>query len=44
MQIIAMLETAEKDGAEDLLEQILHRDNLNEAYKRVVKNSGATRA
>ena len=41
VQSIATLETAEKDGAEDLLEQILHRDNLNEAYKRVVKNGGA---
>ena len=41
VQSIAMLETAEKDGAEDLLEQILHRDNLNEAYKRVVENGGA---
>ena len=41
VQSVATLETAEKDGAENLLEQILHRDNLNEAYKRVVKNGGA---
>lgn len=38
---IAALETAEKDGAEGLLEQILHRDNLNAAYKRVKSNGGA---
>lgn len=32
------LETAEKDGANKLLEEILHRDNLNAAYLRVKKN------
>ena len=32
---IAPLETVEKDGADSLLEEILHRDNLNAAYKRV---------
>lgn len=35
------LETAEKDGADKLLEEILHRDNLNAAYLRVKKNGGA---
>ena len=40
-QSIAALETVEKDGAENLLEQILHRDNLNAAYKRVKRNGGA---
>lgn len=34
-------ETAEKDGANKLLEEILHRDNLNAAYLRVKKNGGA---
>lgn len=34
-------ETAEKNGAESLLERILHRDNLNAAYKRVKQNGGA---
>jgi group II intron reverse transcriptase/maturase len=38
---IAALETAEKDGAESLLERILHRDNLNAAYKRVKRKGGA---
>lgn len=38
---IASPETAEKDGAEGLLERILHRDNLNAAYKRVKQNGGA---
>ena len=38
---IASLETAEKDGAESLLERVLHRDNLNAAYKRVKQNGGA---
>lgn len=33
--------TAEKNGAESLLERILHRDNLNAAYKRVKQNGGA---
>lgn len=40
-QSIASLETAEKDGAESLLERVLHRDNLNAAYKRVKQNGGA---
>lgn len=38
---VASLETAEKDGAESLLEKVLHRDNLNAAYKRVKQNGGA---
>lgn len=38
---IATPENAEKDGAESLLEQILHRDNLNAAYKRVKQKGGA---
>ena len=38
---IAAPETAEKDGAYSLLEEILHRDNLNAAYLRVRKNGGA---
>ena len=31
----------ERDGASDLLEAILDRDNLNRAYKRVRRNHGA---
>lgn len=38
---IAALGNAEKDGAESLLERVLHRDNLNAAYKRVKQNGGA---
>ena len=38
---IAPLEPAEKGGAESLLEKILHRDNLNAAYKRVKQKGGA---
>jgi len=38
---IATPESVEKDGAESLLERILHRDNLNAAYKRVKQNGGA---
>ena len=38
---VAALETEEKDGAESLLERVLHRDNLNAAYKRVKRNGGA---
>ena len=37
----AAQETAEKDGAGSLLERILHRENLNAAYKRVKQNGGA---
>lgn len=38
---IVALETAEKDGANSLLEEILHRDNLNAAYLRIKRNGGA---
>lgn len=38
---IVLTETAEKDGAEDLLGRILHKDNLNAAFKRVKQNGGA---
>lgn len=34
-------EGKERDGASDLLEAILDRDNLNRAYKRVKSNHGA---
>lgn len=37
----ALLETAAKDGAESLLEKMLHRDNLNAAYERVKRNGGS---
>jgi len=38
---VAAPEPAEKDGAYSLLEEILHRDNLNAAYLRVKRNGGA---
>ena len=34
-------ESRGRDGAEDLLERILNRDNLNRAYKQVKRNHGA---
>jgi len=34
-------EGKERDGASDLLEEILDRNNLNRAYKRVKRNHGA---
>ncbi|MFC3770680.1 group II intron reverse transcriptase/maturase [Paenibacillus sp. GCM10012303] len=34
-------ESRERDGADDLLEKILNRDNLNSAYKKVKSNHGA---
>jgi RNA-directed DNA polymerase len=37
---VATLETAEKNGTE-LLERILHRNNLNAAWKKVKDNKGA---
>ena len=40
VQSVGNREVAEQDGA-DLLEQILSRDNLNRAYKRVKANKGA---
>jgi len=41
---IGPLEAAEKNGADGLLEKILHRDNLNAAYKRVKQKGGAAGA
>ena len=38
---IVVLETTEGDGAENLLEKILHRNNLNAAYMKVKRNGGA---
>ncbi|MBQ6426304.1 MAG: group II intron reverse transcriptase/maturase, partial [Clostridia bacterium] len=35
------METEEQDNAEDLMERILDRDNLNRAYRRVRSNKGA---
>ncbi|WCF06897.1 group II intron reverse transcriptase/maturase [Paenibacillus thiaminolyticus] len=34
-------ESRERDGANDLLERIMDRDNLNKAYKQVKRNHGA---
>ena len=38
---VALTETDRKDGAEDLLERILDRNNLNQAYLKVKKNGGS---
>lgn len=38
---IASTETERKDGAEDLLERILNRNNLNKAYLKVKRNGGS---
>lgn len=38
---VGIRECGERDGATDLLEQILDRDNLNRAYKQVKRNHGA---
>ena len=38
---IALTETERRDGAEDLLERILDRNNLNQAYLKVKKNGGS---
>lgn len=38
---IGARESIERDGATDLLERILNRDNLNRAYKRIKSNHGA---
>jgi len=38
---IALLETEEKNGAKNLLEEMLSEGNLNAAYKRVKQNRGA---
>lgn len=39
---IEVREGRERDGANDLLEKILNRDNLNRAYKQVKSNNGAS--
>ncbi|OWZ82606.1 hypothetical protein CDO51_13320, partial [Natranaerobius trueperi] len=36
------LEPSEEDGAESLLDKLLHTGNLNSAYKRVKQNRGAS--
>ena len=38
---IALTETDRRDGAEDLLERILDRNNLNKAYLKVKRNGGS---
>ena len=38
---IASTETVRKDSAENLLEAILDRNNLNKAYLKVKKNGGS---
>ena len=38
---IARLETERQDGAENLLEAILDRNNLNKAYLKVKRNGGS---
>lgn len=38
---IALTETDRKDGAEELIERILDRNNLNKAYLRVKRNGGS---
>ena len=38
---IDTLETEEKNGARNLLEEILQKNNLKAAYKRVKQNGGA---
>ncbi|MET3210749.1 UNVERIFIED_CONTAM: hypothetical protein ABIC26_003710 [Paenibacillus sp. PvR008] len=40
-QSVDMRESRERDGATDLLERILGRNNLNKAYKQVKRNHGA---
>jgi group II intron reverse transcriptase/maturase len=37
---VALTETDRKDGAENLLERILDRNNLNQAYLKVKRNGG----
>ena len=39
---IALTETDREDGAENLLERILDRNNLNQAYLKVKRNGGST--
>ena len=38
---IVLTETDRRDGAEDLLERILERNNLNKAYLKVKRNGGS---
>ena len=38
---VARLETERQDGAENLLEAILDKNNLNKAYPKVKKNGGS---
>ena len=38
---IALTETERKDGAENLLERILERNDLNRAYLKVRQNGGS---
>jgi hypothetical protein len=38
---VAQLETERQDGAENLLEAILDRNNLNKAYLKVKRNGGS---
>jgi RNA-directed DNA polymerase len=38
---VGILEPVSEDGVENLLERILDRDNLNQAYQRVKSNKGA---
>ena len=38
---VALTETDRKDGAENLLEKILERNNLNQAYLKVKRNGGS---
>ena len=38
---VARLETERQDGAENLLEAVLDRNNLNKAYLKVKKNGGS---
>ncbi|WP_258297723.1 hypothetical protein [Paenibacillus peoriae] len=38
---VGTLESKERDGAKNLLERILDRDNLNRAYKQIKRNHGA---
>ncbi|WP_246772626.1 group II intron reverse transcriptase/maturase [Paenibacillus polymyxa] len=40
-QSVGIRESRERDGATDLLERILGRNNLNKAYKQVKRNHGA---
>ena len=41
VQSMEALEQKEENGADELLERLLDRDNLNEAYRKVKRNGGA---